>query len=206
MIKRKHINVQTWKQANLKLVPCILVLICGLILSSSYGDVRKGDFDHRLVAFAGVMIFLIFSIAFLHVLTKAIHKTIVINRLGFGRAASIQFILRLVGYIAILFTALDHLGLPVGRIILGSAVLGIILGVAAQQALANFFASIVLIIAHPFFIGQKITLISGGLGGKYTGTVIDIGLTHTHIKERNGSIVAMPNSALLTGATIRIER
>jgi small-conductance mechanosensitive channel len=128
------------------------------------------------------------------------------QRLGTGRAASIQFILRVLGYLVIFITALDHLGIPVERLLLGSAVLGIILGVAAQQALANFFASVVLIISHPFTVGEHITLFSGALGGKHEGRVIDIGLTHTHIQEANGTVVALPNSTLLIGAAIKVER
>jgi small-conductance mechanosensitive channel len=91
---------------------------------------------------------------------------------------------------------------PVGHILVGSAVLGIVLGVAAQQALANFFASIILIISHPFTVGESITIVSGGLGGSYEGMVDDIGLTHTKINLVNGNIVKLPNSALLTSAAI----
>jgi small-conductance mechanosensitive channel len=169
-----------------------------------YKNIWHASDNHKLIAFTGVLLFLIFSTIFLHILSNAIGIFIVSNRLGVGRAAAIQFILRLLGYLTILFTTLDHLGLPVGHILLGSAVLGIILGVAAQQALANFFASIVLIISHPFTVGEEITLISGGLGGTYTGNVIDIGLTHTRLREVDGNIIALPNSTLLTGATIRL--
>jgi small-conductance mechanosensitive channel len=198
----KHI----WRQANTKLIPCAVLFLGGLILSSSYGDLKKGAFDHKLVALAGVVLFLVFATAFLHTLSNAVGKVIVANKLGVGRAAAVQFILRLIGYLAILFTTLDHIGVPVGHLLLGSAVLGIILGVAAQQALANFFASIVLIISHPFTVGQEITLISGALGGTYVGTVTEIGLTHTHLREKNGSLTAFPNSTLLTGCTIRLEK
>jgi small-conductance mechanosensitive channel len=139
-------------------------------------------------------------------LGNAIHKSIVLNRLGVGRAASLRFIVLLFGYLVILLTSLDHIGIPVERILLGSAVLGIILGVAAQQALANFFASIVLIVSHPFAVGEDITLTSGALGGTYVGHVADIGLTHTHLKQENGTLVALPNSTLLVNAAVKIDK
>ena len=195
-------NKHTWREANLKLVVCAILFIGGASLSSVYGNVRSGNIDHKLIALLGVALFLVFAIAFLHILTSSINKTIIPHRLSVGRSASLQFILHTFGYLAILITALDHLGIPVGRILLGSAVLGIILGVAAQQALSNFFASIVLIVSHPFEVGEKITLVSGGLGGKYEGTITEIGLTRTELKEKNGNIVSLPNSTLLTSAAI----
>lgn len=195
-----------WPQTIPVLIPCALIFLGGIILSAVYGSVRRGSVEHRVLASAGVVVFTIFSIVFLHILTNAISRAIISNRLGAGRAASLRFILRSFGYLTILIIGLDRLGVPVGRILLGSAVLGIILGVAAQQALANFFASIILIIAHPFTIGEEITLVSGALGGEYTGEIIDISLTHTHLKESNGTLVALPNSTLLVGAAIKVQR
>ncbi len=86
-----------------------------------------------------------------------------------------KFLLRVVGYLFISLTTLDLLGISVERLLFGGAVIGIILGVAAQQALANFFASIVLIFSHPFSVGDDIILFSGALGGKYEGRVVDLG-------------------------------
>jgi small-conductance mechanosensitive channel len=195
-----------WRKANLRLIPSAVILIAGAIVSNVYGNLQIGSFDHKLVALAGVVAFVLFSIIFLHVLTKVIHKLLSTHRLGAGRAASIQFILRTFGYVAILLMTLQLVGIPVGKLLLGSAVLGIILGVAAQQALANFFASIVLIISHPFYVGQDIRINSGPLGGEYIGTVIELGLTHTRIREKNGNIIFLPNATILSSATIMVEK
>lgn len=195
-----------WRQVSAKLVPCIGLAGAGIAMSFRYGNGRQGGFEHRLAALAGVIIFVFFATTALHVLTAAVRRRIVARRLGIGRAAALQFILRLFGYAAILFIALDGVGVPVGHLLLGSAVLGIVLGVAAQQALANFFASIVLIVSHPFAVGDELTLFSGALGGKYEGTVADIGLTHTHLRQKNGTVVALPNSTLLAGAALMPDK
>jgi small-conductance mechanosensitive channel len=110
--------------------------------------------------------------------------------------------MRVAGYIIIVFLVMDLLTIPIGNLLVGGAALGIILGVAAQQALANFFASIVLIISHPFEVGESITINSGALGGKYVGDIVDIGLTHTTLRADDGKFVMLPNSTLLSGATI----
>jgi small-conductance mechanosensitive channel len=197
---------RSWGNVNSRLIPYAILFIVGAVVCRNFGDVRHGSFEHKLIALIGLGVFLAFSTLFMHLLTKAIHGLIAFHRLGAGRAASIQFILRLFGYIAILLTTLDLVSIPVGRILLGSAVLGIILGVAAQQALANFFASIMLIISHPFAVGQEITLISGALGGKHIGTVEDIGLSHTRLKEKDGAVVLLPNATLLSGASIMVHK
>jgi small-conductance mechanosensitive channel len=199
---KKHV----WPEANIRLIPSAILFVTGAVISTEYGNVRHGNVDHKFIALFGVLVFVFFATTFLHVLTKAIHGLISFHHLGAGRAGAIQFILRTFGYIAILLTALQLVGIPVGRILLGSAVLGIILGVAAQQALANFFASFVLILSHPFTVGEEVTLNSGALGGKLTGTVVEIGLTHTHLQESNGSVIFLPNATLLSGAAITPHR
>jgi small-conductance mechanosensitive channel len=195
-----------WRQASIRLIPYAALFVGGAVINAAYGNVRRGTIDHKLVALVGVVVFVTFAVAFLHLLTSVIHGLIASHRLGAGRAAAIQFILRTFGYIAILLTTLELVGIPVGRILLGSAVLGIILGVAAQQALANFFASFVLILSHPFVVGETISLSSGALGGQYIGTVIDIGLTHTRIKDEKGNVVFLPNATLLAGAAIMAQK
>lgn len=199
-------NDHLWRKANIRLIPCAVLLIGGATVSNIYGNLHKGDFDRKLVALGGALTFVIFSVVFLHVLTKVIRKLISTHRLGSGRAASIQFILRTFGYLAILLMTLQLIGIPVGQVLLGSAVLGIILGVAAQQALANFFASFVLIVSHPFYVGQDIRIKSGALGGEYFGTVVELGLTHTRIREKDGNTIFLPNATLLSSATIMVQK
>jgi small-conductance mechanosensitive channel len=196
----------TWRHANARLIPCAILLVGGAALSTVYGNVRHGNLDHKLIAFSGVCIFVMFAISFLNVLSNAVREIIIYYDLITGRAASIPFILRLLGYITILLSTLELLGISVERLLLGGAVLGIILGVAAQQALANFFASIVLVISHPFSVGENITLTSGALGGKYTGKVMYIGLTHTRMKDEEGNTVYLPNATILSSATIMAQR
>jgi small-conductance mechanosensitive channel len=201
----KHENKHFWRMTCLKLTPLLIFMIFGLVISSTYGGVKVGSTGHKLTIAVGVLIFIIFSVIFLNTLAKAIKITIISKDLGIGRAAAAKFILKLFGYIIIIFTALDHLGVDVGHLLLGSAVLGIILGVAAQQALENVFASIVLIVSHPFAVGEEVTIISGSLGGTYSGKVLEIGITHSRVEEKSGNIISFPNSALLNGATIREE-
>jgi small-conductance mechanosensitive channel len=168
-----------WKYANVRLVPCLVFATVGWIIASIDGNLRTGRFDHRIAAAIGIIIFLLFASGFLHVITKIVFMLLTTHHLSVGRAAAIKFILRLIGYISIFLMTLDLLGISVARLLLGGAVVGIILGV-----------------------GEDIVLLSGALGGKYTGRVIDLGLTHTRIKDEDGNIIYMPNATLLSGAAI----
>jgi small-conductance mechanosensitive channel len=200
------IRRRLWRKANVKLFPSAVLFILGATISSSHGNVRTGSLNHKLVAVIGVIIFVIFAGIFLQVLTKTVARVTSLHHLSVGRAAALQFMMRIFGYIAILLMTLDLLGIPVGKLLLGGAFLGIILGVAAQQALANFFASIVLIISHPFAVGENVIFNSGALGGKYVGKIKDIGLTHTKLEQEDGNIVLLPNATLLSGATVMVDK
>jgi len=196
----------SWRQVRRKLLPYGALLVVGLIANLIFGSIKEGDVEHRVFSLFGMLCFVVAGVAFLHILSDGVQRNIVRHRLGIGRAAALRFLIRTIGYLTILFTAMDRVGVPIGHILLGSAVLGIILGVAAQQALVNFFASIVLIVSHPYAVGQHITLVSGALGGKYEGTVDDIGLTHTRLRTEDDTIVELPNATILSGAAITVHK
>lgn len=197
-----NVHKRLWRQANVRLFPSAVLSIVGAVVASGNGHVRSGNFNHRIIALLGVILFLIFATAFLRVLTRTITQIASIRHLSIGRAAALQFILRIVGYVGIFLITLDLVGVPVGKLLLGGAAIGIILGVAAQQALANFFASVVLIVAHPFEVGEHVTITAGALGGAYEGDILDIGLTHTRLQEVNGRRILLPNATLLSSAAI----
>jgi small-conductance mechanosensitive channel len=174
----------------------------GIIISTSYVNVDNRNINHKLLAYVAIIVFVFAGIIFLRLSTSSINKIIASRRLGIGRAAAMQFILRVIGYLVIFLSALELMDISIAKLLLGGAIIGIILGVAAQQALANFFASVILILTHPFRVGEEVTIISGSFGGANEGTVMDIGLTHTKLKLTNGKIMFMPNSTILTWAAI----
>lgn len=194
--RRGHIR----RQALARLIPSAAFAVGGAAAARLNGNIRSESIDRRLLAWAGVIVFIIFATACLHVFTRMVRK-IISRRLSTSRAANIEFIMRVTGYIIVILATLALIEIPVGKLLLGGAVMGIVLGVAAQQALANFFATMVLIIAHPFTVGQRVILNSGSLG-RYEGTITDMSLSHTRLQEDDGTIVFLPNAALLSGAAI----
>jgi small-conductance mechanosensitive channel len=108
-------------------------------------------------------------------------------------------VLSFVGYLGVAVCVLVILGKPVGGLLLGGALTGVLVGIAAQQVLANFFAGIVLLLVRPFTIADDIVLKSGPLGGEYEGVVSDMGLFYVRLETHTGP-VALPNAGVLASA------
>jgi small-conductance mechanosensitive channel len=103
------------------------------------------------------------------------------------------------GYAIALVGMLSMLSVPVGRLLLGGAIAGVVLGIAAQQSLGNVFAGLVLLMARPFAVGNRIRVRSGALGGEFYGTVVSMSLTYVSVLTDEG-VLQVPNSSLLAAA------
>jgi small conductance mechanosensitive channel len=75
-------------------------------------------------------------------------------------------------------------------ILASSAVLGLVIGFAARQTLANGVAGVLLAITQPIRIGDLITFEDA------TGTVEDIRLTYTYVRTDDGTRIVIPNERL----------
>jgi small-conductance mechanosensitive channel len=87
------------------------------------------------------------------------------------------------------FTNLDRLATG---LLASSAVLGIVLGLAARQVLANPLAGILLAFTQPIRIGDTITI------EEETGRVDDITLSYTYVDTGDGRLMIIPNEQVVT--------
>ncbi len=87
-------------------------------------------------------------------------------------------------------------GIDVSGMLVTGGVLGIVLGLAAKDSLANLFAGVSILADAPYQIGDFINLDSGE-----RGQVTQIGLRSTRILTRDDIEVTVPNS-LIANATI----
>jgi hypothetical protein len=116
--------------------------------------------------------------------------------IGAAHAGVTRYALVLAGIFTILVIALNLASVPVGQLVLGGAVTGVLLGIAAQQSLANLFAGMVLLFARPFRVGDRVRLRAGALYGILEGTVTDISITYVRMETTEG-VVFVPNSQAL---------
>ena len=81
-------------------------------------------------------------------------------------------------------------------ILASSAVLGLVIGFAARQTLANGIAGILLAITQPIRIGDLVTF------EEQTGEVEDVKLTYTYIRLDDGRRLVVPNERLAQSSVL----
>jgi Mechanosensitive ion channel len=119
--------------------------------------------------------------------------------IGSAHAAVVRFVILVVGAIVTVVLTLELFDIAVTQLIVGGVVTSVLLGIAAQQSLANVFAGIVLLMARPFRVGDRIGIRSGALSGLLEGMVSDISITYVRLETANGP-VHIPNSQVLAAA------
>jgi small-conductance mechanosensitive channel len=115
---------------------------------------------------------------------------------GASHASIVRYALVLIGAVTTLVVTLALFGIPIGQLLLGGALTSVFVGIAAQQALGNVFAGLVLLLAHPFKVGDSIRLRAGALSGEIDGTVTEIGITYVRLS-CTGGVISVPNSQVL---------
>src|ERR1700712_582716 len=88
------------------------------------------------------------------------------------------------------FTSLEKLA---AGIFASTAVLGLIIGFAAQNTISNVIAGVLIAITQPIRIGDRISF------EEREGRVVDITLSYTFIDPGDGSRVVVPNQLLVQG-------
>jgi small-conductance mechanosensitive channel len=83
-----------------------------------------------------------------------------------------------------------------GGILASGAVIGLVVGFAAQRTLGNFIAGILIAFAQPLRLGDRVSLDEGD------GVVEEIGLTYTWIRLPDESRFVVPNEKIVSD-TIR---
>jgi small-conductance mechanosensitive channel len=83
-----------------------------------------------------------------------------------------------------------------GGILASSAVVGLVIGFAAQRTLGNFIAGLLIAFAQPLRLGDEVEI------GGDSGVVEEIGLTYTWLRTRNNDRLVIPNEKLAS-ETIR---
>src|ERR1700677_1738034 len=116
--------------------------------------------------------------------------------IGTSHAAIVRYSLVLIGAVTTLLITLGLLGIPISQLLLGGALTSVFVGIAAQQSLSNVFAGMVLLLAHPFRVGDSIRMQAGALGGQISGTITEIGITYVRLATSTG-VISIPNSQVL---------
>jgi small-conductance mechanosensitive channel len=120
-------------------------------------------------------------------------------RIGTAHAAVVRYAIVLFGGLATILITLELLGIGVTQLLVGGAFATVLVGIAAQQSMANVFAGMVLLLARPVDVGDQVWIRSGALGGELRGNVSEIGITYVRL-DAPGGPVYLPNSQVLAAA------
>ncbi len=94
---------------------------------------------------------------------------------------------------AIVLAQFTSLGRLAAGIFASTAVLGLIIGFAAQNTISNVIAGVLIAITQPIRIGDRVSF------EDREGRVTDITLSYTFIDPGDGSRVVIPNQLLVQG-------
>ncbi|HML01178.1 MAG TPA: mechanosensitive ion channel family protein, partial [Acidimicrobiales bacterium] len=128
--------------------------LVAMSISSTLGDVHSRALHEKLFAFVGAGAFLVLAVIAVQS-TAGTLTAILRPRAGRSARGAIRILVALFGYIVVFFVELGLLGVPLEHLLIGAGVAGVVLGIAAQQALGNVFAGLVLMLSRPFRIDQR---------------------------------------------------
>jgi hypothetical protein len=144
-----------------------------------------------------VAFFLLAGVATIGLGNKA--RDVLQPSVGSAHAGIVRFAVVLAGGLATIIITLQLFNIAVTQLVVGGALTGVLVGIAAQQSLANVFAGIVLLMARPFQVGDHVGIRSGALSGLIEGTVSEVSITYVRLETEKGP-VHVPNSQVLSAA------
>ncbi len=150
------------------------------------------------LAISGAAVLLIAGVAATRSFAKAVRRAME-EHTGDARGTALGTVVTFVGYVTVLLSTLGALDVELQGLLLGGALTGVVVGIAAQQTLGNFFAGMVLLMVRPFTLGDYVVLRSSPLGGEYEGTVTDMSLFYVRMLTKRGPVV-LPNAGVLAAA------
>jgi small-conductance mechanosensitive channel len=102
---------------------------------------------------------------------------------------SLMGVIIFIGVLSALFV-IPQVRAIAGGLLASSAILGLVIGLAAQRTLSNFVAGVMIGLAQPIRLGDRITLTEG------QGAVEEIGLVYTRIRQDDRTRLVVPNDRL----------
>jgi small-conductance mechanosensitive channel len=114
--------------------------------------------------------------------------------------AAITLLTKIILWAVVLLLMLDNVGIDITALIAGLGVGGIAVALAAQNVLADLFASMSIVFDKPFVLGDFIIV------GDKAGTVEHIGLKTTRVRALSGEQLVFSNTQLLSSEIRNFKR
>jgi len=153
-----------------------------------------------------------------HSITSAV-RTRMPATLG-AKAYHISSLVRISGYIIAIVVAAGVAGVDLTGLLAGGVVAGLVLGLALQPVLGNFFAGILLMATRMIEVGGRARVVTSSVPYSptilpaykffssdyveigYKGTIVDMNFFYTRMVTDSGREIKIPNALLLNSAII----
>jgi len=175
-----------------------LIALAALIAGHEVGGVNAPLLRTRLIAYGCALLTAVFGVLASRTASREVQR-IAVASAGDVAGTPLRLIVLLGGYLVAAISVCDLVGIQLRQLLVGGAITGIILGLAAQPVLGNLFAGLVLLFARPYVPGQQVRVLSGALNGPHRGVIVSAGLLYTMLETADGPL-NIPNSALLAAA------
>ena len=172
-----------------------IVAVAALVVGSDYGKVHGPSVHKHVIAWVASAVLLGAGVLAVRRIAAGLDGLITQKSIP-AAGAAVRLIASGVGYVLLIFCVFAVIGVSVQRLLIGAGLAGVVLGIAAQQSLGNVFASLVLLFARPFGVGDHIRIRSGTLG-VIDVHVLAIGLTYVTVRTEDGNL-KIPNSVMLS--------
>jgi len=188
------------------LILAITGAVAAEFASAGYNGYRvfsaTGHHTQKIVWLCGLIAFIVFGMT-AAVGLSARARSGLRPLVGQAHAGVVRYVLLLAGVLTVAIISIYLFGVKPDKILLGGAVAGVLLGIAAQQSLANLFAGLVLLFASPFRVGDHVRFRAGALSGEIEGTVTDLSLAYVRLETAQGQML-LPNSQALAAAVLLV--
>jgi small-conductance mechanosensitive channel len=175
-----------------------LVALVALIVGHDIGGVHASSLNVRLAAYGCALLVVVFGVSASRTAAREVQR-VASARAGDSAATPMRLTVLLVGYLIAIISVCGLLGVDIRQLLVGGAVTGIVVGLAAQPVLSNLFAGLVLLFARPYVPGQHVRVLSGAINGPHEGVIVSAGLLYTVLETDDGPL-NIPNNTLLASA------
>jgi small-conductance mechanosensitive channel/CRP-like cAMP-binding protein len=174
------------KKLTLPLVICALLFLAYGVVWWTRPELREGSMSLRYLL---AMCLVSASIVIVRALSYVYFDVLFQKRKGREAPALLRMVLSIVAYSALFLLIYSQVLHGGGfEIVATSTVVSVIIGLALQDTLGNFFAGISIHVEQPFHIGDAIRI------GDVTGRVEAVTWRTTTIRTNNNTVIIFPNS------------
>jgi small-conductance mechanosensitive channel len=203
-VQKVRARARPWRSILALMLAIAAAIAAEATRVNGLAGLQSASQTHRLIYICGLGAFFVLGMAAAIGMSARVRSTSK-THIGQAHAGVLRYSLTLVGVFAVVMFSLAIARIDVKELLVSGAVVGVVLGIAAQQSLANLFAGLVLLFAHPFRVGSRVGLRAGALGGQMNGLVVDIGLTYVRMETEEGPAL-LPNVQALAAVVLAIPQ